>query len=52
MPASWITILRNRDNSRRAFDDFEPEKIARYPPTTVERLMQYAAISRSTFFGV
>ena len=27
---SWITILRKRDNFRRAFDDFEPEKIARY----------------------
>ena len=26
---SWITILRKRDNFRRAFDDFEPEKIAR-----------------------
>ena len=29
---SWITILRKRDNFRRAFDDFEPEKIARYTP--------------------
>jgi len=27
---SWITILRKRDNFRRAFDDFVPEKIARY----------------------
>jgi DNA-3-methyladenine glycosylase I len=27
---SWITILRKRDNFRRAFNDFEPEKIARY----------------------
>jgi DNA-3-methyladenine glycosylase I len=27
---SWITILRKRDNFRKAFDDFEPEKIARY----------------------
>ena len=27
---SWITILRKRENFRRAFDDFEPEKIARY----------------------
>src|SRR2546430_15341359 len=24
---SWITILRKRENFRRAFDDFEPEKI-------------------------
>ena len=27
---SWITILRKRDNFRNAFDDFQPEKIARY----------------------
>ena len=27
---SWITILRKRENFRRAFDGFEPEKIARY----------------------
>ena len=26
---SWITILRKRDNFRKAFDDFQPEKIAR-----------------------
>ena len=30
---SWITILRKRENFRRAFDDFEPEKIARYRPS-------------------
>ena len=29
---SWITILRKRENFRRAFDGFEPEKIARYTP--------------------
>ncbi len=29
---SWITILRKRENFRRAFDDFVPEKIARYRP--------------------
>ncbi len=27
---SWITILRKRDNFRNAFDEFQPEKIARY----------------------
>ena len=27
---SWITILRKRDNFRKAFDKFNPEKIARY----------------------
>src|SRR5580698_9411140 len=39
---SWITILRKRDNFRRAFDGFEPAKIARYTPKRVERLMQDA----------
>lgn len=44
---SWITILRKRDNFRRAFDDFDPEKIARYTPKKVERLMQDAGIVRN-----
>jgi DNA-3-methyladenine glycosylase I len=44
---SWITILRKRDNFRRAFDGFEPEKIARYTPKKVERLMQDAGIVRN-----
>ena len=44
---SWITILRKRDNFRKAFDDFQPEKIARYMPKRVERLMQDAGIVRN-----
>jgi DNA-3-methyladenine glycosylase I len=44
---SWITILRKRENFRRAFDDFQPEKIARYTPKKVERLMQDAGIVRN-----
>ena len=44
---SWITILRKRDNFRRAFDDFNPEKIARYPKRKVERLMGDAGIVRN-----
>jgi len=44
---SWITILRKRDNFRRAFDGFEPEKIARYTPRKVEKLMQDAGIVRN-----
>jgi DNA-3-methyladenine glycosylase I len=44
---SWITILRKRDNFRRAFDGFEPAKIARYTPNKVERLMQDAGIVRN-----
>jgi DNA-3-methyladenine glycosylase I len=44
---SWITILRKRENFRRAFDGFEPRKIARYTPRRVERLMQDAGIVRN-----
>jgi DNA-3-methyladenine glycosylase I len=44
---SWITILRKRDNFRRAFDDFAPQKIARYSPKKVELLMQDAGIVRN-----
>ncbi len=44
---SWITILRKRENFRRAFAGFEPEKIARYTPKKVERLMQDAGIVRN-----
>jgi DNA-3-methyladenine glycosylase I len=44
---SWITILRKRDNFRKAFDGFEPAKIARYTPKKVEALMQDAGIVRN-----
>jgi len=44
---SWITILRKRENFRRAFDGFEPEKIARYRPRKIEALMQDAGIVRN-----
>lgn len=44
---SWRTILYKRDNFRRAFDGFEPEKIARYTPKKVERLLADEGIIRS-----
>ena len=44
---SWIIILRKRDNFRRAFDGFVPEKIARYRPAKIERLMQDSGIVRN-----
>ena len=44
---SWITILRKRENFRRAFDDFEPEKIARYQKRKIESLMKDAGIVRN-----
>ncbi len=44
---SWITILRKRDNFRRAFDDFDPAKIARYDDAKVHALMNDAGIVRN-----
>jgi DNA-3-methyladenine glycosylase I len=44
---SWITILRKRENFRRAFDNFEPERIARYDKRKIERLMNDAGIVRN-----
>jgi DNA-3-methyladenine glycosylase I len=44
---SWITILRKRDNFRRAFDDFRPESIARYDKRKLASLMQDAGIVRN-----
>ena len=44
---SWITILRKRDNFRRAFDGFVPDKIARYRPQKIARLMADAGIVRN-----
>src|SRR5262249_8531655 len=44
---SWITILRKRENFRRAFDGFEPEKIARYDKRKMARLMNDAGIVRN-----
>ena len=44
---SWITILRKRDNFRRAFDGFQPEKIARYDARKKAKLMQDAGIVRN-----
>jgi DNA-3-methyladenine glycosylase I len=44
---SWITILRKRDNFRRAFDDFDPQQIARYDDAKVHALMNDAGIVRN-----
>ena len=43
---SWITILRKRDNFRRAFDKFEPAKIVRYNETKIAKLLQNEGIIR------
>ena len=44
---SWITILRKRDNFRKAFDGFAPEKIARYDKRKIAKLMADAGIVRN-----
>jgi len=44
---SWITILRKRDAYRRAFDNFDAEKIARYRPARVEKLLRDPGIVRN-----
>jgi DNA-3-methyladenine glycosylase I len=44
---SWITILRKRENYRRAFDGFDAEKIARYTPRRIERLLADPGIVRN-----
>jgi DNA-3-methyladenine glycosylase I len=44
---SWITVLRKREAFRAAFDNFDPEKIARYNARKVDSLMQNAGIIRN-----
>jgi DNA-3-methyladenine glycosylase I len=44
---SWITILRKRENFRKAFDHFDPQKIAAYGPDDFDRLMADAGIVRN-----
>jgi DNA-3-methyladenine glycosylase I len=44
---SWITILRKRENFRKAFDNFNYKKIANYSNEKFEELMQNAGIIRN-----
>lgn len=44
---SWITILRKRENYRRAFDGFNVDKILAYDDAKVDELMQDAGIVRN-----
>src|SRR3954469_16918403 len=44
---SWEAILRKRDAYREAFDGFDPERIARYRPAKLERLMANPGIVRN-----
>ncbi|WP_285010046.1 DNA-3-methyladenine glycosylase I [Pedobacter faecalis] len=44
---SWITILRRRENYRKAFAGFDVEKVAAFDETDVERLMNDPGIIRN-----
>ena len=44
---SWITILRKRENFRKAFHNFDPQKIARYNARDIDRLLKNEGIIRS-----
>ncbi len=44
---SWITVLRKRENFRKAFDNFDYKKIASYSEKKYESLLQDAGIIRN-----
>jgi DNA-3-methyladenine glycosylase I len=44
---SWLTILRKRENFRRAFADFDIETVARFGPADVSRLLADQGIVRN-----
>jgi DNA-3-methyladenine glycosylase I len=44
---SWATILRKRDGYRRAFLGFDPDRVARFGPRDVERLLTDPEIVRN-----
>src|SRR5215468_7553578 len=44
---SWITILNKRDNYRKAFDNFDPAKVARYSDKKLAQLLTNEGIVRN-----
>ena len=44
---SWLTILRKRQNYRKAFDGFDPHEVARYDRRKIEKLLQDEGIVRN-----
>lgn len=44
---SWITILKKRDAYRKSFDQFDPEKIARYKQAKINQLLSNSGIVRN-----
>ena len=44
---SWYTVLRKRQSYRQAFDDFDPEKVARYGKKQIKALLNNPGIIRN-----
>ena len=44
---SWETILRKRENYRRAFDNFDPRKVAKYDSRKIQKLISHEGIIRN-----
>jgi len=44
---SWLLVLRKRENYRRAYDNFDPVKVARYNDKKIEELMVNAGLIRN-----
>ncbi len=44
---SWYTVLKKRENYRKAFNQFDPKKMAKYDENRVERLLENAGIIRN-----
>ncbi len=44
---SWITVLRKRENYREAFENFDPEKVARFNKRKIESLLKNPGIIRN-----
>ena len=43
---SWLTVLRRRDGYRNAFEGFDPERVARFSATDIDRLLSDKSIIR------
>src|ERR1700704_1024132 len=44
---SWLTVLKKREGYRKAFADFDPEKVARFSEKKIEKLLQDPSIIRN-----
>jgi DNA-3-methyladenine glycosylase I len=44
---SWLTVLKKREHYRKVFDEFDPEKVAKYDDEKVQNLLADAGIIRN-----